>query len=109
MVKEMYQLGKGKSFYSRKSQGINNNCECLLYLENKKVEHYGRNGRMVDIMVTDGILGAVQMIIDRFKTSDEIYAGKIIWDMLSDYDEDEWYSMSDEQKKEWIIKYIERR
>lgn len=25
-------------------------------------------------MVTDGILGAVQMIIDRFKTSDEIYA-----------------------------------
>ena len=60
-------------------------------------------------MVTDGILGAVQMIIDRFKTSDEIYAGKIIWDMLSDYDEDEWCSMSDEQKKEWIIKYIERR
>lgn len=60
-------------------------------------------------MVTDGILGAVQMIIDRFKTSDEIYAGKIIWDMLSDYDEDEWYSMSDEQKKEWIIKYIEHR
>ena len=60
-------------------------------------------------MITDGILGAVQMIIDMFKTSDEIYAGKIIWDMLSDYDEDEWYSMSDEQKKEWIIKYIERR
>ena len=60
-------------------------------------------------MVTDGILCAVQMVIDRFKTSDEIYAGKIIWDMLSDYDEDEWYSMSDEQKKEWIIKYIERR
>ena len=29
--------------------------------------------------------------------------------MLSDYDEDEWYSMSDEQKKEWIIKYVERR
>ena len=29
-------------------------------------------------MVTDGILGAVQMIIDMFKTSDEIYAGKII-------------------------------
>ena len=58
-------------------------------------------------MVTDGILGAVQMIIDRFKTSDEIYAGKIIWEMLSDYDEDGWYSISDDQKKEWIIKYIE--
>ena len=50
-------------------------------------------------MITDGILGAVQMIIDRFKTSDEIYAGKIIWEMLSDYDEDGWYSMSDDQKK----------
>lgn len=60
-------------------------------------------------MITDGVLGAVQMIIDRFKTSDEIYAGKIIWDMLSDYDEDEWHSMNDDQKKEWIIKYIERR
>ena len=32
-------------------------------------------------MVTDGILGAVQMIIDRFKTSDEIYAAKIMWVM----------------------------
>ena len=29
-------------------------------------------GQEVDVMVTDGILGAVQMIIDRFKTSDEI-------------------------------------
>ena len=61
------------------------------------------------IIVTDGILGAVQMIIDRLKTSDELYAGKIIWEMLAEYDEDEWYSMSDDQKKEWIIKYIERR
>ena len=59
-------------------------------------------------MVTDGILGAVQMIIDRFKTSDEIYAGKIIWDMLSDYDEDEWYFMSDEEKAEWIADYVRK-
>lgn len=57
-------------------------------------------------MITDGVLGAVQMIIDRFKKSEEIYAGKIIWDMLSDYDEDEWRSMSDEEKVEWIIKYL---
>lgn len=57
-------------------------------------------------MITDGVLGAVQMIIDRFKTSEEIYTGKIIWDMLSDYDEDEWRSMSDEEKVEWIIKYL---
>ena len=60
-------------------------------------------------MITDGILGAVQMIIDRFETPEEVNAGENIFNMLGDYDEDEWYSMSDEQKKECIIKYIERR
>ena len=59
-------------------------------------------------MITDGVLGAVQMIIDRFKTSDEIYAGKIIWDMLSDYGEDEWRSMSNEEKAEWIADYVRK-
>ena len=62
----------------------------------------------VYIMITDGVLGAVQMIIDRFKTSDEIYAGKIIWNMLSDYDEDEWRSMSNEEKAEWIADYVRK-
>ena len=59
-------------------------------------------------MITDGVLGAVQMIIDRFKKSEEIYAGKIIWDMLSDYDEDEWRSMSNEEKAEWIASYVRK-
>ena len=62
----------------------------------------------VNIMITDGVLGAVQMIIDRFKKSEEIYAGKIIWDMLSDYDEDEWRSMSNEEKAEWIADYVRK-
>lgn len=60
-------------------------------------------------MVTDGILCAVQGVIDNFVKSEERHAGKIIWDMLSDFDEDEWYSMNDEQKHKWLIKYINRR
>lgn len=60
-------------------------------------------------MVTDGILCAVQGVIDNLQTSEERYAGKIIWDMLSDFDEDEWYSMSEEQKQEWLNSYISKR
>ena len=60
-------------------------------------------------MVTDGILCAVQGVIDNLQTSEERYAGKIIWDMLSDFDEDKWYSMRDEQKQEWLNSYISKR
>ena len=35
-------------------------------------------------MVTDGILGAVQMIIDRFETHEEVNAGENIFNMLGD-------------------------
>ena len=59
-------------------------------------------------MVTDGILGAVQMIIDRFETLEEVNAGENIFNMLGDYDEDEWYSMSDEEKAEWIASYVRK-
>ena len=60
-------------------------------------------------MVTDGILCAVQGVIDNLQTSEERYVGKIIWDMLSDFDEDEWYSMRDKQKQEWLNSYINKR
>ena len=59
-------------------------------------------------MVTDGILGAVQMIIDGFETHEEVNAGENIFNMLGDYDEDEWYSMSDEEKAEWIASYVRK-
>ena len=59
-------------------------------------------------MVTDGILGAVQMIIDRFEIPEEVNAGENIFNMLGDYDEDEWYSMSDEEKAEWIASYVRK-
>ena len=57
-------------------------------------------------MVTDGIVGAVQMVIDRFNTPEEVNAGENILNMLGDYNEDEWYSMSDEEKTEWISNYL---
>ena len=57
-------------------------------------------------MVTDDILCAVQSVIDRFETEAEKNAGQTIWDMLSDFSEDDWEEMSDEQKAEWIRKYI---
>lgn len=57
-------------------------------------------------MVTDGILGAVQMMIDSFNKADEIGAGKMIWEILSDYDEDQWYDMTDEEKLGWIKTYL---
>lgn len=60
-------------------------------------------------MVTDGILYAVQGIIDKLQTKEERHAGKIIWDMLSDFDEDKWYLMSNEQKQEWLNGYINKR
>ena len=59
-------------------------------------------------MITDGILCAVQMIIDRFETPEEVNAGENIFNMLGDYDEDEWYSMSDEEKAEWIADYVRK-
>ena len=59
-------------------------------------------------MITDGVLGAVQMIIDRFETHEEVNAGENIFNMLGDYDEDEWYSMSDEEKAEWIASYVRK-
>lgn len=57
-------------------------------------------------MVTDGIMTAVQALIDRFSTPEEKIAGEAILDMLGDFDEDEWYAMDDEQIDEWLANYI---
>ena len=59
-------------------------------------------------MITDGIFGAIQMIIDRFEIPEEVNAGENIFNMLGDYDEDEWYSMSDVEKAEWIAGYVRK-
>ena len=57
-------------------------------------------------MITDGILQAVQAMIDKFQKADEIGAAKMIWEMLSDYDEDKWYLMTNEERITWIKNYI---
>lgn len=59
-------------------------------------------------MVTDDILCAVRSVIDRFETEAEKNAGQAVWDMLSDFSEDEWEEMDDQQKSEWIGKYISK-
>ena len=60
-------------------------------------------------MVTEEMLCAVQGIIENLKTSEQRYAGKIIFDMLSDYDEIEWSEMDDKEQQEWLNKYINKR
>lgn len=60
-------------------------------------------------MVTDAILCAVQGMIDNFETKEERIAGETIWNMLSDFNEDEWYAMNDKQKDEWIESYVNKK
>ena len=60
-------------------------------------------------MVTDGILCAVQGVVDNFKTKEEKHAGEVIWNMLTDFDEDVWYEMSDKQKDEWVKSYTNKQ
>lgn len=56
-------------------------------------------------MVTDGILCAVQGIIDNLETREEKCVGNAIWNLLADFDEDKWYSMNDKERQEWLNQY----
>lgn len=42
-------------------------------------------------MVTDEILCAVQGMIELFPTPEARNAGKAIWNMLADFEEEDWY------------------
>lgn len=57
-------------------------------------------------MVTDGILGAVQMLKWNLLTYGERSGANCVLDMLADYDEDQWYNMTEEEKIKWIKNYI---
>ena len=63
--------------------------------------------RKEDIMITDSVICAVLEIIDRFTTPEEKCAGETILEMLSDFNEDEWESMNDEERNKWISQYTE--
>lgn len=59
-------------------------------------------------MVTDEILCAVQGMIELFPTPDARNAGKAIWKMLADFDEDDWHEIVNSGTvREWLQKYIE--
>ena len=57
-------------------------------------------------MVTDGIMEAVERMIDGCRTSEEKGAMEVLREMLGDFDEDKWYEMSDDEKQEWISEYM---
>ena len=60
-------------------------------------------------MVTDGILCAVQGMVDRFDTAEQKKAGEAIYEMLADFNEDDWEALhSPRDIGEWLDRYIEQ-
>lgn len=58
-------------------------------------------------MVTDGIMTAVQGMIDQFNSSKEKIAGETILKMLADFDEDNWQDLKDSAATtEWLRQYL---
>lgn len=56
-------------------------------------------------MVTDEIVCAVQMMVDKMENPKEKNAGEKIGNMLADFDEDLWNSLSNEEKDAWMCRY----
>lgn len=58
-------------------------------------------------MVTDGIMTAVQGMIDQFNSSKEKNTGEAILKMLTDFDEDNWQDLKDSAATtEWLKQYL---
>ena len=58
-------------------------------------------------MVTDGIMTAVQGMIDQFNSSKEKISGEAILKMLADFDEDNWQDLKDSAATtEWLKQYL---
>lgn len=57
-------------------------------------------------MVTDGILGAVSLLIENSFEPEQNKGMGIVWEMLSGFDEDKWYEMTDEEKEAWVKQYL---
>ena len=57
-------------------------------------------------MVTDGILSAVNMMMENSFDPEHKKASDSVWNMLSDFDEDEWFEMSNDKKEAWVKKYL---
>ena len=94
---------------AQSTQGINNNRQCLFYLENKKVEHYGR---MVDdmdkhsidylsgyIKLTEAIKQKIEKHAQRYNIKAEICAWYSDWeDFCSDWCDDCGYTRTEARK-----------
>lgn len=60
-------------------------------------------------MVTDGILSAVQGMTDRFDTVEGKNAGKAIFEMLADSDEDMWERLTNSYAVDaWLSQHIKK-
>lgn len=60
------------------------------------------------VMVTDEILCAVQGMIELFPTPEARNAGKAIWNMLADFEEENWYeTVNSGIVRKWLQHYIE--
>ena len=58
-------------------------------------------------MITDEILNAVTMINEHFLSTKEKQAGEKILAMLTDFNEDTWEEMNEDEKEKWILEYTE--
>ena len=76
---------------------------CLFESNQKAIEREGEC-----IMVTDEILCAVQGMIELFPTPEARNAGKAIWNMLADFEEEDWYeTVNSGTVQKWLQHYIE--
>lgn len=65
-----------------------------------------RKERGYQNMVTDEIMCAVQMMVGKMENPKEKNAGEKIGNMLADFDEDLWNSLSNKEKDAWIYGYV---
>ena len=65
-----------------------------------------RKERGYQNMVTDEIMCAVQMMVGKMENPKEKNAGEKIGNMLADFDEDLWNSLSNKEKDSWIYGYV---
>lgn len=57
-------------------------------------------------MVTDEIMCAVQMMVNKMEDPKEKNAGEKIGNMLADFNEDLWNNLSNEEKDAWMSRYV---
>ena len=57
-------------------------------------------------MVTEGIMEMLEVMLNAVDGTAHAQMMDVVVDAIGYYDEDEWYEMTDEQKKNWVREYI---